>query len=581
MTSEIYRRTDYVNGGFDPHIVVENSTMLFVGDSPTANDMRQGHPFQSDGARMLESACFKTGIEYWAASKTVALDYYPTEGNASSCIIANKRTADKTGAVQWGKVKIEPKAARSFHRLHAFIEQQQPDLIVLFGAVALLGVLGEESITAWRGSVCEMLLASGKTCIVIPTFNPAALARKRSWTVPFYRDLERVKRAAFETPDFNFIMEASADVYIEKLQELKREADTLFALTGQQMPLAVDVETRARYTTVIGVAWSRRDALVIPLVCVETINYFTVDEELDVIKALRTLLMSPSVACIGQNFQYDVQYFAANYGFLPTIAYDTMIDAHALWTKGMPLDLSFLASVYCEWYRAWKGEGKAFHQSFKTREDQLTYWRYNAYDLCYTFEVSEALRKHWDEEEPPIRQELIAFQRRMQNIILKPVLKGIRFNKELQAKMLVEAEKVAEGYEKWFQYMIPDEMIGLKTATGKPGAPWWRYSKKLSHFLYKELGITPVIDKKTKSYTTGGDAPKQVGQSEPILKLVMQKLDEYRSIEQFISLYLTAEISFDGNVRTQYGLAGTDTFRLNSRKDAFDQGMNLQNVTKG
>lgn len=581
MTSEIYKRTDYVNGGFDPHIVVGNSSLMFIGDSPTKYDMQQGHPFQSDGARMLENACYQIGIDYSSATKAVALDYYPTEGNASSCIIGNKKLADKMGAIQWGKVRIEPKAARSFHRLHAFIEEQQPDLIVLFGGIALLGVLGEESITAWRGSICEMILASGKTCIVVPTFNPAALARKRSWTIPFHRDLQRIKEAHFETPEFNFIMEASADVYIEKLEALKGEADTYFNLTGKPLPLAVDIETRARYTTVIGIAWSRRDALVIPLVCVETVNYFTIDEEVEVIKAVRDLLMSPSVDCIGQNFQYDVQYFASNYGFLPRIAYDTMIEAHAQWTKGLSLDLSYLASIYCEWYRAWKGEGKAFHSSFKTREDQITYWKYNAYDLCYTFEIAEALLKHWEEEEPPIRQELIAFQRRMQNIILKPVLRGIRFDKELQAKMLIEAEKVAVGYEKWFQYMIPDEMIGLKTATGKPGAPWWRYSKKLSYFLYKELGVPPVIDRKTKSYTTGGDAPKRVGQSEPILKLVMEKLDEYRSIEQFISLYLTAETSSDGRIRTQYGLAGTDTFRLNSKKDAFDQGMNLQNVTHG
>lgn len=581
MTSEVYKRTDYVVGGFDPHIRVPFSNLLFVGDSPTKYDMQQGHPFQSDGARLLENACFKEGIDYSMASKTVALDYYPTEGNASSCVINNKTLAKKMGATLWGKTYIEPKAARSFHRLHAFIEEEQPDVIVLFGAVALLGVLGEESITAWRGSICEMVLASGKTCIVIPTFNPAALARKRSWTIPFYRDLKRIKEECFETPEFNFIMEASFEVYVEKLQDLKREADTFYQLTGFKKPIAVDLETRARYTTVIGVAWSNRDALVIPLVCVETINYFTVDEELEVIKALRDLLMSESVDCVGQNFQYDVQYLASNYGFMPRIAYDTMIDAHAQWTKGMPLDLSFLASMYCKWYRAWKGEGKAFHSSFKTREDQLQYWRYNAYDLCYTFEISEELRKHWETEEPPLRQELIAFQRRMQNIILKPVLKGIRFNKTLQQKMLVEAEKVAQQYEDWFQYMIPDELCVMRSVTGKPLAPWWRNSKKLSHFLYKELGVQPVIDKKTKSYTTGGDAPKQVGQSEPILKLVMQKLDEYRSIEQFISLYLTAEVSSDGNVRTQYGLAGTDTFRLNSRKDAFDQGMNLQNVTKG
>ena len=62
----------------------------------------------------------------------------------------------------------------------------------------------------------------------------------------------------------------------------------------------------------------------------------------------------------------------------------------------------------------------------------------------------------------------------------------------------------------------------------------------------------------------------------------MKKLDEYRSIEQYRSLYIAAEPSpSDGRMRTQYMLPGTDTFRLASKKDAFGYGMNLQNITKG
>ena len=165
----------------------------------------------------------------------------------------------------------------------------------------------------------------------------------------------------------------------------------------------------------------------------------------------------------------------------------------------------------------------------------------------------------------------------MQELVVQPVIRGISFDHALQKKMLKETLEIKAQYEAWFEYMIPNELCN---AGGK--SPWWDSPTKLAHLMYKQFGIQPVIDKKTKRPTTGGDAPSVIGQREPLFKVIMKKLDEYRSINQFISLYLTAEASpEDGRMRTQYMLPGTDTFRLASKKDAFGYGMNLQNVTKG
>lgn len=567
---------DYLDDGFAPFVTVKGATSMFIGDSPSKQDLKNGIPFSGDGALVLEKQCRAVGIDYAGASKVVCLDYWPSNGHADGVLITTKKQADLRRGKAWkdSGVWLDQRTYESFERTLAYIDEQKPDRILILGGVALLCVMGATSIHAWRGSCLEYVTTSGHRCHVIPTYHPSALSRKRSWTVPFIRDLQRFSEGNFEMPKFNIQIEQTADWYIGKLGQLKHYAK-LAGERGRTLPLAVDVETRQGYTTVCGIAWSTTEALVIPFVSVERTNYFTPEEEFRVVKALKALLESPFVWIRGQNFQYDLQYFASNYGIKVRIDQDSMVDAHAQWTKGLELGLSFLASLYCKWYRYWKEDGKQFHESFKSREDQITYWMYNGYDCCYTFEVCDALEEYWNEQTGK-RAEVIAFQRTMQNIVVKPVLEGIRFDSALQKRYYNDAVKLAAEYEAWFEYMIPDSLC---SAGGK--SPWWNSPTKLSTLLYKQLGIAPVLDRKTKRPTTGGDAPKLVGQREPLLARVMEKLDEYRSIEQFISLYLKAQPSADGRMRTQYMLPGTDTFRLASKKDAFDRGLNLQNITSG
>ena len=101
------------------------------------------------------------------------------------------------------------------------------------------------------------------------------------------------------------------------------------------------------------------------------------------------------------------------------------------------------------------------------------------------------------------------------------------------------------------------------------------------YFFYDQLKVDEVINKKTGTRTVDDNALLVIGRSEPILKTLTDMLRSYRSLTQFYTTYLCAKESEDGRMRTQYFLAGTDTFRLSSKKDAFDTGMNLQNISKG
>ena len=133
-----------------------------------------------------------------------------------------------------------------------------------------------------------------------------------------------------------------------------------------------------------------------------------------------------------------------------------------------------------------------------------------------------------------------------------------------------------QQYERWFASLPITDLF-----THATGQPWYRSGHKLKQYFYEMLKIEPIRDKATKRPTTNQNALEIISKREPILKPVCDRLIEYSSMSQFLSLYLSAQPSADGRMRCMYGLSGTDTFRLNSRADVFGLGMNLQNLSKG
>lgn len=563
---------DYKELIFQPDHIRAGNKFSIVGDSPSQKDIENGRCFSGDGAIAFAKTAARAGLDLSKANLHLALDFWPSGGDAMALLCTSKTKAASGGFTRYGDAWIPSKVLASITRLKASLEETRPQKILILGGFALYALFGYTSISSWRGSVLEYKLADGTVVPCVPTYHPSAVMRKPEWYVPQMRDLQRFLEEKFTMPGFNIKRGLSFDGYKAELQAIIAKLD------AAPTKLAIDVETRLGYITVFGCAWSKTDALVVHFVEWDRANAFSVDEEVALVLLIRTILNHPNLIPIGQNYQYDIQYMVKLWGAKLRPYFDTMIEGHLLWNKGLELGLSFLASIYCEWYRYWKEDGKDFHTSWKNAEEQDIYWRYNGYDCCYTFEIFEAMEALLASGELPASlREPREFQYTMAVHVLRPVLDGIRFDSNLQRKMLLEMEERKAGYAAWFEYMIPNSLMEKGGAS-----PWWDSPTKLSHFMYKQLQITPVLDKKTKKPTTGGDAPKLIGQREPLLKLICEKLDEYRSICLFINVFLKAKPApEDGRMRTQYKLTGTDTFRLASSTDAFGYGLNLQNISKG
>ena len=550
---------------FIPSLLKEKSDALVIFDYPSVNDSK-GHIQDSNMKNYFIQNARKVGFPVTNLSFHSMLPYALGRASIEDMFITTKKdkTADKFRIGDY----YYDKSVESFYRnLVDAITIAQPKLIVCCSQLALVLFANNHSLDAFRGS---MLIYNNIPVLV--TLSPMMLYTRPELHLRFQRDL--IRGATFfnglldwDVPQFN-IYYGDYDFTISFLKKILR------TLEEKDFKLSVDIETRIGLISFIGIAVDKRTSLVIPFITWDDKSYWSYEQEVEITLLLRNILSHKQARIIGQNFQYDLQYIVKHYGILPTIWRDTMVEAHVNWTKGQPLSLSFLASMYCEWYRYWKEDGKDFHKSFQTEADWNQYALYNGYDTCYTYEVADKLE--FISEKDSERLEVREMQRQMQNIVVRPVLRGLRFDKKKQLAWKAEYEKRIKTYEAWFDYIVPDDMINKG---GK--AAWYNSSTRLMFFFYKQLGVEPVLGKKTKRPTVDDNALALIGKSEPILKPLTDMLQSYRSIMQFYTTYLCASESSDSYMRTQYMLAGTDTFRLASKKDAFDTGMNLQNISKG
>jgi hypothetical protein len=549
---------------FIPAVIKQKSDMLVVFDYPSYNDAK-GHIQDSNIKNYFIQNARKMGLPVSNMSFICAIPYALGRGSVEDFILTAKKDKTKDKCHVNGFFFDKDKQ-KWFDDLEQAIEDSQPKMIICCSKIALILIAGSSSIDAFRGS---MLMY--KDIPVLVTLSPMDLYTRPEIHLRFYRDLHRASEffkgtLSWGMPEFDVQYGNYATTLLMLNVILKH-------LDREPVKLSCDVETRVGLISFFGVAVSNRSALVIPFITWDDKSYWTEEQEVVIVSLLRKLLGHPNARIIGQNFQYDIQYIVKHWGVLPKIWRDTMVEAHVNWTKGQPLSLGFLSSMYCVWYRYWKEDGKDFHKSFQTETDWNQYAQYNAYDCCYTFEVSDALERV--SEKTP-REEVRDFQRTMQNIVVRPVLRGLRFDKAKQQAWKQEYGRIIASYQAWFEYIIPDELINKG---GK--SPWYNSPTKMMFLFYRQLGLEPIIDRKSKRPTVGDDALMQIGKQEPLLKPITDLLQVYRSLNQFYNLYLCASLSPDGRMRTQYFLAGTDTFRLSSKKDGYGDGLNLQNISKG
>jgi uracil-DNA glycosylase len=531
-----------------------DAKILFVGEAPGKTEEATCRPFVGAAGIELTRMLNEAGILRSEVFITNVCKYRPPD-NDLELWLSKKPTPHHTLPALGGYADA---------RLHDGIEELktevaaiQPNLIVPLGNIPLQVITGNTGITKWRGSLLHSLPSFGERK-VLPTYHPAAILRQWNWRWIALHDLRRVAKEG-SRPDFpsrpeSFIVRPGLDQVMDALEHIPSRTDFV----------AADIETSHGQIACLGLAWSEWEAICIPFYSRSGtgFSYWTEEEEFLIVSKLRQLLTG--MPTVGQNWTYDQQYIARQWGFLTPLRMDTML-MHHVHFPGLPKGLDFLSSMYRDNHIYWKDEGKEFDE--RAPEEQL--WVYNCRDAVATYEITKALEG--------VRQSIGLrstrygsppdIQHRMFPLVLEAMLRGVRINDKLRKELVFHLTEEEAKRQTW-----------LNAVVGRPLNP--RSHKQLKELFYDELGCSVITNRKTQKPTTDSDALESFGRADPLLRPLCSAINQIRQLSNFRSVCLQP-IDHDGRIRCSYNIAGTGTFRFASSSDAFGYGTNLQNISSG
>lgn len=546
-----------------------DAKVMIVGEAPGENEVKLRRPFVGASGYFLDDILKEAGLMRGSCFVTNVCRQRPPDNDIEEwfAFTLKARTPDhKLVQGQW----VLPPLVFGRDLLLQEIALVKPTIIIALGNVALWALTGNWGVRKWRSSILPFT-HEGHTCKVIPTYHPAAVLREYALKPVFTHDLRRARTELdrgplIPDPGYRFTIRPTFEQATQTLQTLLRKLDDSIC----SLPIAADIETRGGHTACLGLAWTIKDAICIPWMCLERPEgYWSPEEEVELIQLTNRILTHPQACIIWQNGAYDHQYEHRYHMIQPNLGWDTMLAHHAMFSISLK-SLDFLSSMYCDQHLYWKDDGKTWDPSVP--EDRL--WTYNCTDCVRTLEIYfaekeaiQALTPTW-----PKLPEVVAFQHRVQPTIVRMMLRGVRSDDATRKSMILELEKQCAKLQADI-----DEFVGGPLNINSP--------KQVSEYFYLTLGQTPIYSRLPNGarggFTVDDEALQRIAGREPILKPLITSILALRSGLKFRSTYLDMQRDVDGRLRCSYNVAGTKTYRLSSSENAFGSGGNLQNIPVG
>ena len=99
--------------------------------------------------------------------------------------------------------------------------------------------------------------------------------------------------------------------------------------------------------------------------------------------------------------------------------------------------------------------------------------------------------------------------------------------------------------------------------------------------FYEDFGEKKIYHRKTREITLDDDALQTIAKRSPLLRPLIESIEEARSLGVFHSNYIKSSISYDGRMRPGINMTGAETYRFSMGKDMFDEGVNMQTIPSG
>lgn len=535
---------------------------MIVGEAPGEQEVLRGEPFVGASGAELSKMLQEAGIMRSECFLTNVARSRPFGNDVGNWICATKKDTQARGndpAWVWvGDRLVHRTVAEGINLLQKELELVRPNVIIALGNLAFWALTGKWGVGDWRGSVMPCTLVAN--CKVVPTYPPASILRQWSWRAVMVQDLKRAAKEAksgeLMRVNYSFIIRPDYNSTYQLLTTHLEQAEK------SPLTLAVDIETRSGHITCIGYAWSRTEAICIPLFSQDRVEgYWHEEEEVQLMYLLQRLLTHPNIRVVGQNFLYDAQYFWRHLRYKPRLTLDTMIAQHVCWA-GQPKALDYQASLYCEQYCFWKLDAKDWRSS-SIGEEQL--WIYNCEDCVRTFEIGEVHEKNLVTLN---LSQVNEFQHTLFWLVLQTMIRGVRFDAAHRSEFALSLGDEIAAREQWFIDVL-----------GHPLNP--KSSAQMKKLFYEDLNLPLQRNRKTGAPSLDDEALHRLATKEPLIQPIIRRISEYRSLGVFLSTFVNAPLDQDGRMRCSYNVAGTETFRFSSSENAFGSGTNLQNIPKG
>lgn len=542
----------------------KNARIMIVGEAPGFEEEIKGEPFVGPSGDELRRQLKEVGISIDECYITNVCKYRPP-GNDMSEWLTDKKTALKKGFVEHAKRYAHPLVAEGLEELKAEIREVNPQVIIGFGNAALWAVAGHWGVSNWRGS--ELVYAydapipnpgpNDRTSYraeipFVPTLHPASVLRNWASRPQVIHDLKaRVVRRlneGFKTPEYKFNI---APTFLEVIEWIEG---------AKGVDIAADIETAGGTTICLGLAKSAREAICIPFRDGSGV-YWSESDKQDILQALRHMAERNNVCWIGQNWNYDAQYFDEDFGWTRMADFDTYV-AQSVLFPGSERGLGYLSSMYCDHHVFWKEDAKDWGRV----ADFGSLFRYNCLDVCRDWEIAQRQREQLE------RAGLMPqFLERMKysHTIYRMMRRGVKRDEKRTTQMVAEVDEAIHAKE-----------LAVVEACGHPVN--FSSPKQVGELLFKEMGLKPVGKLTAKgAASTNDDSLKKLMEKNPRASVVCLPILESRSLRSLKSNFLEAELDPDARLRSSFMATGTETFRLTSSGNAFHRGGPLQNITDG